>query len=95
MSDTAGVLESPQLRALLQLLADGEFHSGEELGALLGVSRAAVWKRLQKLELLGITLVSARGRGYCIEGGLDLIDVQSLTAGITCDCPGLLREIVV
>ena len=29
---------------LLRLLADGERHSGEELAALLSVSRAAVWK---------------------------------------------------
>src|SRR5690606_12830641 len=34
---------------LVELLADGAFHSGEELGAALGVSRAAVWKQLQRL----------------------------------------------
>ena len=35
---------------LLNLLKDGRFHSGEALGAALGVSRSAVWKQLQHLE---------------------------------------------
>ncbi len=30
---------------LLRLLQDGRFHSGEALGAALGISRAAVWKQ--------------------------------------------------
>lgn len=58
---------------VLALLADGEFHSGDELGGLLGISRAAVWKRLQKMEALGVAVESVKGRGYRIAGGLDLI----------------------
>ena len=38
--------------ALIKLLSDGEFHSGDELGAVLGVSRTAVWKQLKKIEEL-------------------------------------------
>ncbi|MCC3264035.1 HTH domain-containing protein, partial [Paenibacillus polymyxa] len=38
------------MQTLLKLLGDGRFHSGEELGAALGVSRSAGWKRLQGLE---------------------------------------------
>ena len=49
---------------LLQLLADGRFHTGEELGAVLGVSRSAVWKYLQRLEAeTGVELLMAY-RGY-------------------------------
>lgn len=58
----------------LKLLADGEFHSGEQLGALLGVSRAAVWKTLKKFELLGVDVTSVKGKGYCVIGGLDLLN---------------------
>lgn len=72
------VLETGSLRKILDLLADGQFHSGEELGLLLGVSRAAVWKHLQKLEGLGIKLLSVKGRGYCIDGGLDLLDQKKI-----------------
>ncbi len=65
---------------ILQVLADGEFHSGEELGAALGVSRAAVWKQLQKLEALNIELESQKGRGYRIVGGLNLLSRDAVLA---------------
>lgn len=81
MSET-NILEAGSLRQILALLADGGFHSGEELGLLLGVSRAAVWKHLQKLEGLGIKLLSIRGRGYCIDGGLDLLDLEKIATQI-------------
>jgi BirA family transcriptional regulator, biotin operon repressor / biotin---[acetyl-CoA-carboxylase] ligase len=74
------ILETGSLKQILALLADGQFHSGEELGLLLGVSRAAVWKHLQKLEGLGIHLQSIKGRGYCIDGGLDLLDLEKINA---------------
>ncbi len=76
--------EGAPLRSILILLADGQFHSGEELGLLLGVSRAAVWKHLQKLESLGIKVHSTKGRGYCIEGGLDLLDKQTICSLAHC-----------
>src|SRR5690554_2571501 len=58
---------------LIAVLSDGDFHSGEDLGRLLGVSRAAVWKQLQKLSALDIPVESVRGRGYRIPGGLELL----------------------
>lgn len=33
--------------AILKQLADGDFHSGEVLGAQLGISRAAISKHIQ------------------------------------------------
>lgn len=74
--------EDLPLQALLAVLADGRFHSGKELGVALGVSRAAVWKHLQKLESLGIRLLSIKGKGYCLEGGLELLSAASIVAGI-------------
>ena len=59
---------------LIARLADGQYHSGEELGEALGVSRSAVWKQLQKLSEWGIELDSCRHRGYRIPGGLSLLD---------------------
>lgn len=49
---------------LMRLLSDGDVHSGEALGEAQGVSRAAVWKQLKKLEALGIELIAVKGRGY-------------------------------
>lgn len=62
----------------MRCLADGRYHSGETLGALLGVSRAAVWKRLQKLAAFGLDVESVRGKGYRLPGGLRLLDEDAL-----------------
>jgi BirA family biotin operon repressor/biotin-[acetyl-CoA-carboxylase] ligase len=67
---------------LLPLLANGEFHSGQALAEALGVSRTAVWKQLNKLEVLGLEIESVKGRGYRIPGGVDLIDEQQVRAGL-------------
>lgn len=70
------------MQDVLQLLRDGEFHSGEVLGRLLGVSRSAVWKRLQHLEGdLGLSLYRVRGRGYRLASPLSLLDAERVTAG--------------
>ena len=44
------------LEQVLEALSDGQFHSGEALGQVLGVSRTAVWKQLQHVVEMGITL---------------------------------------
>ncbi|WP_144937373.1 bifunctional biotin--[acetyl-CoA-carboxylase] ligase/biotin operon repressor BirA [Pseudomonas alabamensis] len=60
---------------LLNLLKDGRFHSGQDLGLALGVSRAAVWKQLQHLESeFGVTVHKVRGRGYQLANALTLLD---------------------
>lgn len=71
---------APADGAVIRRLADGRFHSGEALGASLGISRAGVWKRLQKLERLGLAIESVRGKGYRIPGGLSLLDERVLRA---------------
>lgn len=59
---------------LIKCLSDGGFHSGESLGAALGMSRAAVWKQVKKLEELGLLVESVKGLGYRVLGGIDLLD---------------------
>lgn len=66
---------------LLNLLKDGRFHSGEALGAALGVSRSAVWKQLQHLESeLNLTIHKVRGRGYQLAAPLNLLESHAITA---------------
>jgi BirA family biotin operon repressor/biotin-[acetyl-CoA-carboxylase] ligase len=74
------MFDSNSFQEVLKLLSDGQFHSGEELGFLLGVSRAAVWKILKKFELIGIDVISVKGKGYCISGGLDLLEASKIIA---------------
>lgn len=60
--------------SLLRLLNDGRFHSGEELGAALGVSRSAVWKYLKRLESgYGFELFRVPGKGYKLSEPLSLL----------------------
>ena len=69
---------------LLERLADGDFHSGEELGELLGVTRAAVWKQLQKIEeALSLEFESVKGRGYRLVDGIELLDGAQISSGIS------------
>lgn len=63
---------------LIQCLADGEWHSGESLASLLEVSRAAVWKRLQALDELGLELESRHGKGYRLARPLELLDAAAI-----------------
>ncbi|TQV73871.1 biotin--[acetyl-CoA-carboxylase] ligase [Aliikangiella marina] len=68
---------------LLRTLADGEFHSGEEIANALGVSRATIWKLMKKLESWQIPLYSVTGKGYKIPGGLELLESSWLREVLT------------
>jgi BirA family biotin operon repressor/biotin-[acetyl-CoA-carboxylase] ligase len=68
---------------VIRQLADGELHSGEALAQALGISRAAVWKAVHKAgNLLGIEIRRVRGRGYCLEEPLELLDPERIAAAI-------------
>ena len=49
--------------------AEGAFVSGEEMSRLMGVSRAAVWKAVRKLQREGYPVEAVTGRGYRLTGG--------------------------
>lgn len=51
---------------ILDLLADGQFHSGTEMGAALGMSRAAINKIVKTLQAQGVEIHSVTGKGYKI-----------------------------
>lgn len=70
-------------RQLIEMLADGRFHSGEALAGVLGVSRAAVWKRLRAAaEHLDLDIQSVRGRGHRLARPLELLERQALESWI-------------
>lgn len=51
-------------RKVLELLGEKDFVSGEEAARSLGVSRAALWKRINTLRRKGFAIESRRGLGY-------------------------------
>lgn len=79
---------------LLRLLQDGRFHSGQALGAALGVSRSAVWKQLQHLEAeLSLPVYKVRGRGYRLARPLVLLEAERLLeAGRASAWPVFIHE---
>lgn len=74
---------------LLEQLADGHFHSGEELGQQLGVSRSAIWKTLQQFALLGLDVHAVQGKGYRLSAALDLLSAEKILA----ELPAGVRDI--
>jgi BirA family biotin operon repressor/biotin-[acetyl-CoA-carboxylase] ligase len=81
------------MNSLLKILCDGRFHSGEELGRLLGISRAAVWKQIQKIEQMGLDVKSHRGCGYCLMTELELFDKNTLLHSISPISWSLIKEL--
>jgi BirA family biotin operon repressor/biotin-[acetyl-CoA-carboxylase] ligase len=63
---------------VLKLLADGSFHSGTDLGRVLGISRAAVCKNIKSLSHSGLTIHRVSGRGYRLESFCTPLDVDRI-----------------
>nr|ADI18755.1 biotin-(acetyl-CoA carboxylase) ligase [uncultured gamma proteobacterium HF4000_36I10] len=84
-----------ELSRLLAELADGGFHSGEELGVALGVSRTAIWKQLQKLDDVGLQVESVKGRGYRLPGGYCPLDADAIRSALSVDAASLLSSLFV
>lgn len=63
---------------LLELLADGRFHSGRELGRALSVTRAAIWKSMRSLAACGLSITAVKGRGYCLERPMEFLSRERL-----------------
>ncbi len=76
--------DGPYRERLLRQLADGRFHSGQRLAQGLGLSRAAVWKQIQRLEAdYGLGVSAVRGRGYRLQAPLELLDGSRIEAGLS------------
>lgn len=59
---------------LISILADGEFHSGEQLGESLGMSRAGINKHIQTLRDWGVDVFTVPGKGYSLPEPIQLLD---------------------
>lgn len=71
-------------QALLNVLSDGKYHSGTDLGVIFGVSRAAVGKAIQKIELnYGLSVFAVKGKGYRLQQPLDLLDEKVIRQKLT------------
>jgi len=78
---------------VLEQLADGKFHSGQDLADRHGISRTAIWKQIASLEKLGLEIQRLRGKGYRIKGGLELLSEPRIRAGLEPTIAGLLHSL--
>lgn len=62
----------------LRALADGAFHSGEDIARALGVTRSAVWYGIREIIGDGLAVESVRGRGYRLEHPVSLLDAAQV-----------------
>lgn len=67
---------------LISILADGEFHSGEQLGEQLGMSRAAINKHIQTLRDWGVDVFTVPGKGYSLPNPIQLLNEELIKAQI-------------
>lgn len=81
--------------ALLALLAPGAPMSGRELAARLGVTRAAVWKQVERLRELGLEITARPGGGYCTAAPLDLLDASAIRAAMAPSARARLGDLAV
>lgn len=68
---------------LIELLADGQFHSGQVLADKLGVTRSAVWKQVRGLAQFGLEVHAVSGRGYRLAQPLSLLDKTGISADLS------------
>lgn len=68
---------------LIRILSDGQLHSGQALAARLGLSRTAIWKQLQRLQVdWGLVINSLPGRGYQLPAPIELLDAAEVLRAI-------------
>jgi BirA family biotin operon repressor/biotin-[acetyl-CoA-carboxylase] ligase len=77
------VLISDKQKKILNLLADGEFHSGTELAEALDVSRSAICKQLRGFSELGLHHSAVSGKGYRLDKSLELLSYAKINANLT------------
>lgn len=69
---------------LLSCLADGCCHSGSELGLLLNVSRTAIWKHINQLITLGLSIERIHQQGYRLKAPLILLNSSTIFEHLSC-----------
>ncbi len=84
----------PSSLPLIRRLADGRFCSGQALADELGISRAGVWKRLNRLgQQLQLEIQAVPGRGYRLAEPLELLDREQILGVLEPKAAGALSDL--
>ena len=85
-------MTAPADRALLQRLAAGPV-SGDALARESGLTRAAVWKRIEALREAGVAIDARAGRGYALAAPVELLDAAAIRAALPPAVAGQLADL--
>ena len=78
----------------LRRLADGRFHSGEEMARSFNRSRATLSEALKRAPEMGIELFSVPGKGYRVAEPIDFLDAKVIAASLAGRDARLRLEVV-
>ncbi len=87
------MLISPTQKLILNILSDGQFHSGTELAKNIGISRSAICKQLNNLTERGIKFSAISGKGYRLERRLQFLSVESIENDLSLTTRSLITEL--
>jgi BirA family biotin operon repressor/biotin-[acetyl-CoA-carboxylase] ligase len=76
-------MTEPLVHRVVARLADGRFHSGEDMARALGVSRSAIWKSLRAVRELGLEVHAVTRKGYRLPRPLELLDERAIRADLS------------
>lgn len=67
---------------VIELLADGDFHSGQRVGEEIGVSRTAISQYIKDIQALGLDVFRITGKGYKLSQAIELLDLAQISASL-------------
>jgi BirA family biotin operon repressor/biotin-[acetyl-CoA-carboxylase] ligase len=85
----------PLPQRVFQRLDDREFRSGEALATELEVTRAAVWKAVEQLRELGVSLDAHTNKGYRLATGVSALCAERIGASLPADVRDRIEALLV
>jgi BirA family biotin operon repressor/biotin-[acetyl-CoA-carboxylase] ligase len=85
----------PLPQRVFQRLDDREFRSGEALATELEVTRAAVWKAVEQLRELGVSLDAHTNKGYRLATGVSALCAERIGAALPADVRDRIEALLV
>jgi BirA family biotin operon repressor/biotin-[acetyl-CoA-carboxylase] ligase len=74
--------QNSNLIKIVKILSDMDYHDGDSIGEMLGITRTAVWKYIQKLDNYGIEISSVKSKGYALKEPLTLLDEHNIASNV-------------
>jgi len=91
MDEESAQTDGTTLWLMLERLSDGSWHTGQELAHEFGITRAGIWKRMQRLRGLGLAIETGRGLGYRLAQPLELLDAEIIMTALPAPARALLH----